>query len=128
MPAIERIIDHLGAKRNLPTVTTTYGVFQQQGFPVLDIEILVPLDRKVAVPVGFSWKDHFLLTNAVMVQHVGDPINMDRSLAELKNYITCNNLTPISNYYNSTVVESKSPADIDKFTVNIYVSISPNIL
>lgn len=125
---IEQILSAAGASKNGPTVTTTFSVQEENQEMVMDVEILIPLERKIVVPNGFVWKPHFLLTNALRIQHIGNPATLQNSANELNTYITAHQLVPISTGYNVTVKEAKTPLDLDNMQVDIYVGITPNIL
>lgn len=125
---IEKLLQETGAQKKAPIVTTTYSVMSGVNGSVMDVEILVPLDRQISVPEGFVWKPEFLLTNALKVKHIGNPSNLQNTINTLNSYITEHKLTPISTGYNVTVKEAKTPLDIEQMEVDIYVGISPNIL
>lgn len=125
---IEKFLEETGAKRAANTVTTTFSVEQGPNGPVMDIEILIPLDREVKLPLGYTWKPHFLLTNALMIQHIGNPASLQSTIDELNAYILEHQLTPISTGYNVTVKAARTPLEIDSMEVDVYVGISPNLL
>ena len=125
---IEQLLKDAGAKRAAPTATTTFSIEQGADGPVMDVEILIPLDREIAIPAGYAWKQHFLLSNALRIRHVGNPATLQNTIDELNAYIAEHKLTPITTSYNVTVKEAKTPSEIDDMEVDIYVGISPNIL
>ena len=125
---IEAIISTAGTTRDGHTVTTTFSIEPQATGTILDTEILVPLDREIVAPEGYKFKPHFLLTNAVMIKHIGHPSGLQQTIDELNTYIADRRLVPITSGYNVTVKEIKSISEIDKMEIDIYVGISPNIL
>lgn len=125
---IEKLLQSTGAKKAAPAATTTFSIEQGVGGSVMDIEILLPLDREIAPPAGYVWKPHFLLTNALMIKHIGNPATLQNTINELNAYIMDHQLVPISTGYNVTVKEAKTPLEIDNMEVDIYVGVSPNLL
>lgn len=125
---IEELLQRSGAKRTANPVTATFAVEQGLQGPVMDIELLLPLDREIALPEGYVWKPYFLLTNAVVVRHIGNPATMQMTVNAINEYIAEHHLTPITPGYNVTVKEAKSPLELDEMIVDIYVGISPNVL
>ncbi len=125
---IERILQEHGVEKAAPTVTTTFSVEQGTTGPIMDAEILVPLNKEIQVPSGFVWKPRFLLTNAVKLHHVGHPSALQNSVNELNAYITQHQLVPITSGYNVTVKEAKTPLELDTMEIDVYVGISPNVL
>ncbi len=112
----------------MPSIDLAFSVEQGTYGPVMDIEILIPLDREITPPAGYIWKPHFLLTNALMIRHIGNPAALQNAINELNAYIMEHQLVPISTGYNVTVKEAKTPLEIDNMEVDIYVGISPNLL
>lgn len=125
---IESIMKEYGTQKAGPVVTTTFRVEQGAMGPVMDAELLVPLDKEIPVPSGYVWKPRFLLTNAVKLHHVGHPSALQNSINELNAYITQHQLVPITSGYNVTVKEARTPLELDTMEIDVYVGISPNVL
>jgi hypothetical protein len=125
---IGKFIEDGGYAKTGPGASATFAVEVSGGAQVLDMEVLIPLDKPFDPPEGCTLKPEFRLTNAVKVRHVGNPALMQASAAEINAYIQERKLTPITVGYNVTVVEPKSQAEIDQMIVDIYVGVSPNIL
>ncbi len=125
---IEQLMKAAGANKTAPVATTTFAVEQSARGLVMDIEILVPMDKSFTLPSGYVWKSKFLLTNAVMIHYVGNPAGLNSVANELNSYIASNKLVPITTGYSVTVKEAKTPSEIDAMEVEIYVGINPNIL
>ncbi len=125
---IELLLRDWQVEQTMRAVTTTFAVEQTASGPLVDVEILVPLDREISPPAGYTWKPHFLLTNAVVVQHKGDPSGLQNSVNDLNAYIAEHQLVPITTGYNVTMRDAKTPADIDSVEIAVYVGISPNVL
>lgn len=124
----ERIMQDAGAKKAAPAVTTTFAVEQGPTGPMMDVEILIPLDKQIQAPAGYTFKPRFLLANAVMVHHTGHPSKLQESVNALNAYITEHQLVPITSGYNVTLKEAKTPLELDKMEVCVYVGVSPNLL
>lgn len=125
---MEEIILKSGTGKNGCAVTTTFSVEQGPNGDILDMEILIPLNHEIQVPQGYAWKPDFLLTNALMIKHVGNPVRLQESIQKLNQFILERGLVPISTGYNVTVREAKTPLELDSMEVDIYVSVSPNKL
>lgn len=125
---IEGIMKENGAEKTAPVVTTTFSVEPGIIGPVMDVEILIPLNKEIQVPGGYAWKSRFLLTNAVKLHHVGHPSALQNSVNELNTYISEHHLVPITSGYNVTVKEPKTPLEMDAMEIDVYVGISPNML
>jgi len=128
MNNIGKVLKENGANKNGYVVTSTFAIEMVKNEQVMDIEILVPLDKEITAPDGYVFKKQFTLTNAVKIRHEGNPALMQNSGTTLMKYISDNGLTPITSGYNVTVKEPTSQADIENMIVDIYVGVSPNIL
>lgn len=125
---IEHLLREYQVEQTMRAVTTTFAVEQTATGPLIDVEILVPLDREISAPAGYTWKPHFLLANAVVVKHKGNPAGLQNSIDDLNAYIAEHQLVPITTGYNVTMRDAKTPADLDSVEIAVYVGISPNIL
>lgn len=122
---IDQLMKANGVSKAAPTATTTFSV---EPGGIMDIEVLIPLDKTFNVPGGFAIKPKILITNALMIKHRGHPSGLENTVNALNNYIISNHLVPITTGYNVTVKDANTPLGIDNMEVEIYVGISPNIL
>lgn len=125
---IEELIKREGAERIAPVMSTTYAVRENAGDSLMDIEILVPLNKRINFPVGYQWKERLFVTNAVLIKHKGHPAGLQNTFDILNEYMQKNQLTPITGAYNVTVKEAKNPMEVNDMEIDIYVGISPNVL
>jgi effector-binding domain-containing protein len=125
---VGRFVEDGGFTKAGPTVTATFAAEVIDGAQVLDMEVLIPLDKPFTPPEGCTLKQEFRLVNAVVIRHTGNPAGLQSTINGLLAYIQQKNLTPITPGYNVTVREVKTPAEIDDAVVDVYLGISPNIL
>ena len=130
---IFNLITEFGAHMVHPPVQTVFGAEQTEKGTLLDMEILVPLDKDVSHEVlirqrqlpGYRFKPEFLLTNAVRLHHTGEDSSIEQSIKELYSYIKTRNLHPITSLYNCTL---NDPDDPNKLIVDLIIGIDPNKL
>ena len=129
---ISRFIESGGFAKAGPTVTATFAIEQQGGTTpdkqVLDMELLIPLDKPFTPPDSCVCKPEFRLVNAVSIRHMGNPATLQESCNKLMAYVEEHGLQPITCGYNVTVQEAKTQAEMDQMIVDVYIGISPNIL
>jgi hypothetical protein len=125
---IGKFVEDGGYTKTGPTVTATFAVESEGGSQVLDMEVLIPLDKPFTPPEGCALKPEFLLTNAVTIRHIGNPAGLQNTVTALTAYIQERRLTPITAAYNVTVKEARTPLEVDDMIVDVYIGISPNIL
>jgi hypothetical protein len=83
---IDDLMKKLGVHAIHPAITTTFGVEQTDKGPVMDMEILVPIDRDISHELamaklpGYRFKPLFLLANAVRLHHVGNEASLESSI------------------------------------------------
>ena len=115
-------------KKNGPIVTATFAVEEANGQPLMDMEILVPLDKKAALPDEYRFKLVFHLVNAVYVRHIGNPALLQNTYSELMGFVSENNLQPITAAYNINVKELQPGLSMDEMIVDVYLGVNPSIL
>ena len=128
---IEALIKEFGARAIHPAVTTSFGAEQTDKGPIMDMEILVPLDKDVSHEVlkknlpGYRFKPLFLLTNAVRIHHTGETSTIENSIKELYYHLKVRNMRPITTLYNITINDPDNPDDL---VIDLMVGCDPNVL
>lgn len=120
------LIDN-GAKKSGPIITATFNI-EQAIDPIMDMEILIPIDKQIEGQDKYKFKKELLLTNAVKATHKGNPSTLQNTYNEINMFIQQNNLQPITSAYSVTIKDVKDISEIDNFEMNIYVGINPNKL
>jgi effector-binding domain-containing protein len=115
-------------KKSGPVVTTTFAIEQNGTSPLLDMEILVPLDKDIPLPEQYRMKKLFHLKNAVYARHEGNPQLLQNTLNSMVQYIQNNKLQQITPAYNATVNEPKPGEGLDKLIIDAYIGVNPSIL
>jgi effector-binding domain-containing protein len=113
-------------KKNGYIVTSTFSIENTNNQQIMDIEILIPIDKEIVSVNEYKFKKIFKLTNAVKIRHDGKSNLITQSGELLMKYISDNGLTPITTGYNVTIKEPISA--IDDIVVDIYIGITENIL
>lgn len=125
---MQSIIDSNNAHKTLPGVSATFAIDSTSSVPMMEVEIMYPLDKPITVSAPYVFKPVFRLRNAVKVRHIGNPTLMQNTANELMAYINNKGLMPITAGYNVTVQEPSTPTDIDSLIVEMYIGVSDNIL
>jgi len=103
-------------------ITAIYGISGDKN----DVEILIPINKKSDNIQKYIFKKKIKITNALVVQHRGNPAMLQQSCDRLNQYIVAHKLLPITVGYNVTKNIDKN--NIDNTEIDVYVGISPNIL
>lgn len=122
------IITANNAKKTMPGVSATFGIISEGSEPLMDMEIMFPLDKEIDVPDPYTFKPLFRLRNAVKIRHVGNPALIQESGNQLMKFIDENGLMPITAGYNVTIQEPQTPSNIDDLIIDLYIGVSDNIL
>ena len=125
---IEELLKNNNAKKVGANVSVTFAIDTTGLEPMLDVEILIPIDKTISVSAPYTIKPVFRLRNAVKIRHKGNPALLQNTANELMEYIKNKGLIPITAGYNVTIQEISSPTDVDSLIVDIYVGVSDNIL
>ena len=68
-----RVIEANNAFKTGSVVNTTFSIDPNGVEPLLDVEILIPINRKINLSAPYSYKPIFKLNNAIKVKHYGAP-------------------------------------------------------
>ena len=119
---MESYIQKAGAKRVGNPTTATYAV---EG-DMIDIELLMPIDKSIDSTDKFVFKNQIKIVNAVVACYKGHPLGLQEACNQLNQYIVEHKLQPITVGYN--VTKKTDMLDPENTEVDVYVGISPNIL
>lgn len=119
---MEASINIAGAKSVGYPITAIYGVEEYK----VDIEIILPIDKKIESIDRFTFKQMVKVVNAVVVKHKGSPTELHNTCNMLNQFIVEKNLLPITVGYN--VTKRIDLIDIQNSEIEVYVGINPNIL
>lgn len=128
---LEKIGDFLqenGATQAGAIVTVTYEIEPNNGKPLLDMEILVPMDKELELPDEYVFKPLFHIVNAVYARHKGNPAALQETYNEMLEYIQQNNLQQITVGYNVLINEPMPGLTIDDMIIDVYIGVNPNVL
>lgn len=125
---IGQFLKDSGAKKDGSLMTATFSVENIDGQQIMDVEVLVPIDKKIEVTGEYKFKPIFHLVNALCIRHEGNPAKISNTISELNEYIIKNNLQVITATYNVTIKDAKTQEELDDVIIDIYVGINPSIL
>ncbi|MCL1995869.1 MAG: GyrI-like domain-containing protein [Defluviitaleaceae bacterium] len=106
-------------------ISTTYEV--DPGTGEMDMEVYFPIDRAIPGYDNIVFKEKLYLYNCLVIKHKGSPEKVQETYDKLNKYIEENRLLSISSGYNVTINDVTSIDEIDKFEVDVYISVSPNL-
>ncbi len=95
---MESYIQKAGAKRVGNLTTATYAV---EG-DMIDIELLMPIDKSIDSTDKFVFKNQIKIVNAVVACYKGHPLGLQEACNQLNQYIVEHKLQPITVGYNVT--------------------------
>ena len=128
MIKISQVMQEVGVQKGGPLTTATYAVIQSGNEQLMDIEIIVPLNKKVDLPTGYTFKPMIKIIHALCIRHIGSPTMLSNTITTLNNYIIKNNKQVITPTYNVTVKDAMNQDELDDMIMDIYVGYNPCIL
>ena len=128
MMKIGKLLQDNEAKKQGPIVTVTFAIENVNGNQLLDMEILVPIDKKLGLTSEYTLKPFFHIVNAIYARHTGDPATLQNTYNEMLAFIQQNNLQQITAGYNVQVNDLLPGMTPDDMIVDVYIGVSPNIL
>lgn len=128
MIKIGKFLQDNGVTKSGPVVNTTFAIETQNGQSILDIEILVPLDKKVELTGEYTFKPVFRIVNAVYARHEGNPVTLQNTYNDMLAYINQNKLQQITAGYNVQVKDVLPGMTPDEMIIDVYIGVNPNVL
>ena len=125
---METLIKLNNAQRDGANVSATFAVDTSGLIPLIDVELLIPLDKSFPVSEPYRFKQVFRLKNAIKIQHKGSLNTSQNTVNELLHYISEHGYTPVTALYNVVIREPRGQTDIDNMIVDIYIGVNDNIL
>lgn len=111
-----------------PVVTATFSVENINTVPLIDMEIMVPLNQPVENEKGYKLKKEFYLKDALYSRYKGKPDFLQYTYNDIDIYMQVNGLIPITTAYNVNLKDVKPWDSLEEMEVDIYVGINPNRL
>jgi hypothetical protein len=119
---MENYVQKADAKRVGNPITATYAVEGDN----IDIELILPIDKRVESTDKFIFKNKIKIVNAIVAEYKGNPIGLQEACNQLNQYIIEHGLQPITVGYNVTKkIDMINPANAE---IDVFVGISQNIL
>ena len=119
---MESYIQKAGAKRVGNPTTATYAV---EG-DMIDIELLMPIDKSIDSTDKFVFKNQIKIVNAVVACYKGHPLGLQEACNQVNQYIVEHKLQPVTVGYN--VTKKTDMLNPENTEIDVYVGISPNVL
>ncbi len=109
-------------------VTATFAIEENSGQPLMDMEILVPIDKKFDFPGEYIFKPLFHIFDAIYARHEGNPATLQNTYNEILEYIQQNKLQQITAGYNVQVKDFLPGMTADEIVIDVYIGVSRNVL
>ncbi len=120
---IDDILEKNNAKKVGGTVTVTHNISVENGVQIIDLEIMLPLDKEITVSEPFTFMPEFALNDALRIRIEGNPQQMQTAIQTLAEYIESKNLQPNTPLYAVTIKEAKTAFDVEDMITDLYTGI-----
>lgn len=108
---LNRIILGNKAKKCGPLISCTHIVRKKGETLELDFEIMVPIDKEIALPIGFCMCNKFSIENAIDIHIITNEYLLEEETEKVKRYIKEKNILPKTATY--CVLEKEENGEID---------------
>lgn len=125
---IGQYLEQNGIQKQGPIVTATFGLEQVSNETLVDIEILVPLNKQFQSSETYTFKEKFHLVNAVYARHKGNPALLENTYSEILTFISINQLQQITVGYNVTINELQPTQTLEESIIDVFIGINPSTL
>lgn len=122
---VRRNADALEQEVNGKIIFTAFESIGDMSRKVLDVEILLPVNKPFKSTDRYVFKPKFKLVNAISARFCGLRTGITSINAEMTRYLAANNLSAISNIY---YVDANSRDNADDEIFDAYVSVNENVV
>ena len=109
-------LESKGINRNGPMITRTLGIEIIDNKYNVDMELMIPVDKKTELPQDYEMKDVFQLTDAVYVRHQGNLSNLQDTYNQAIAYMQSNNRI-VKSAYNFYINDNDN---MDNMIIDVY--------
>jgi|GEM_PF-218260 len=120
---VDDILSQAGATKVGGSSTSLYGAEMVDGQQLIDIELNFPLDKPIEVDAPFEFLPEFVIENALVARHVGNPQGVEQTAKALQDYITANELKATTPLYNVAVKEAQSIEELESMIIDFCVGV-----
>ncbi len=118
---IEDMLKKNAASKIWNTITVTHDIQIKDGKQVLDLEIFIPLDKRIPTYGDFDLIPVFSIKSALKVRVFGDTLQIEQAIKNIYNYVNSNKLivtTPIC------IVTIKEALSNDDLITDVYIGVN----
>lgn len=128
MVKIGQVLKKLDVQKDGPVTTAIYAIEQVGVEQLMDIEILIPLDKKIELPKEYTLKPTIKIVNALYIRHQGHPGKLQETINKLNEYILEHKKHVITATYNVTLRNAMRQEELNDMIIDVYVGCNPCIL
>lgn len=120
---MENLLIERMAKKSGSIITITNAIEMQDGQAVMDVEILIPLEKEIDITDDFKFIHRLEITNALKIRIDGNPQQLQQATHLLTEYIAKNKLNPTTPLIVVNVNGKTAPLKIDAMITDIYIGV-----
>ncbi len=121
---LDLVLQQNGAQKSGGTITVTHDVRVENGQQVINLEMLIPLDKAIVPTDGFSFLPIYMVKNALKVSVIGNPQQLEAAMQKIAEHMNENSLTPNTPPYIHTLKEEKNALEFEDMITEIYVGVN----
>lgn len=124
---LTQFLEEKGAYKKGPMITAIHSETIENGQHILDMEILIPVDRIIPLPAIYNFKKVFHLVSAVSARNKGNLENLESTYLTLQKYIEDNGLQQITAAYLVHRNDEETMVGGGPI-IDIYIGVNPSVL
>ncbi len=128
MVKMGKFLQENGIRKAGPIVTVTFAIEEHYGQHLMDMEILVPIDKVYDFSGEYVNKPLFYISDAVCARHEGNPSTLQNTYNDILAFIQQNKLQQVTAGYNVQVKELLPGMTADEMIIDVYIGVSRNVL
>jgi effector-binding domain-containing protein len=120
---IERFIDDAGLKKRGPVITTVSALDYENGAQLIELEIVIPVDRRFTPRQGYEFREDFRIPNAVCVRFRDRPERLQLAYQAAQTAMRDKGLKPVGSFYNVYVEHEIGGRIRENVDIDVYLPV-----
>jgi effector-binding domain-containing protein len=121
---IESFMEKKSIKKIGPVITAVYTLDFEEGKQMIDLEILVPVNKEFSSEKEYVFRNEFSITRALRLQYRDKPALLQEAYVALNAYMAGHGLAPVTPMYNVYINNNVSGYIPRNTEIDIYVGVT----
>ncbi len=122
---VERFMEEMNLKKKGPLITAVAELDFENGSQHIELEIVIPVDRRFAPRQGYEFRDVFHVKRAVRLRFRDKPERLQSAYQAIRVRLRGKDLRPVGSFYNVYIDEMTQGRLTEMAAIDVYLEVRP---